>query len=74
MFALMVVLSFASLAYLANRKGYHAMGCSGGGGSMAVRRGYRADFVWALMPGRFPPPLVGTAIRTPARYGTRGWH
>ena len=25
MFALMVVLSFASLAYLANRKGYHAM-------------------------------------------------
>ena len=23
---------------------------------MAVWRGYRADFVLALMPGRFPPP------------------
>ena len=59
MYAVAVVvlnaLSFASLAYIANGKGYHAI--SAGGGSMAVWRGQRvADFGLALMSRRFLPP------------------
>jgi hypothetical protein len=42
MFAVVVVLlnalSFASLAYFANRKGQHTMAALLGGGSVAVRR------------------------------------
>jgi hypothetical protein len=56
MFAVVVVLlnalSFASLAYVANRKD-STPGCPAGGGSMAIWRDRRADLVLALMSRRF---------------------
>ena len=58
-FALVVVLlnalSFASLSYVANRKGRY--GCSGSGGSMfGVTGGVLILGALALMPPYFPPP------------------
>jgi hypothetical protein len=56
MYAIAVVLlnalSFASLAYIANRKGYHAMAALAAAGAWR-----RADLGGlALMSRRFPPP------------------
>ena len=60
MYAVAVVvlnaLSFASLAYVANRKGHHAMAALAAAGAWLFGVTGRAALVLALMSCRFPPP------------------
>ena len=73
MFAITVVLlntlSFASLAYIANRKGYHAMAALAAAGAWLLWRGQRvADCGLALMSRRFPPPWTARRTLSPYRH------
>ena len=60
MYAVAVVvlnaLSFASLAYVANRKGYHAMAALLAAGAWLFGVASVLILVLALMSRRFPPP------------------
>jgi hypothetical protein len=76
MYAIAVVLlnalSFASLAYIANRKGYHAMAALAAAGAwlFGVTGGVLIWGIWRC-PGRFPPPWTvehtDARLQVPAR-------
>jgi hypothetical protein len=55
---LLNALTFASLAYIANRKGYHAMAALAAAGTwlFGVTGGVLIWGIWRWCPGRFPPP------------------